>query len=207
MSIKKKLGMGIAAGALGMSLVGGGSYAAFNDVETTSNTFASGTLDLTVDKEVVFDLENLKPGDTFSETLKLGSNGSLNINQILASFSTDGWTDETDSKLPNNGENSKAEFLSQFDVTVTSDQGANWNGTLDQAMNLSNFDVTQSGSDTVGLAAEDSVTFTIDVEFTNVDDTYSNSRLQTQNKFQNERVDLTVDFEATQMDGENRNND
>ena len=34
MSLKKKLGLGIATAALGMSLVGGGTYAYFNDVET-----------------------------------------------------------------------------------------------------------------------------------------------------------------------------
>ena len=31
MSIKKKLAMGVMTGALGLTLVGGGTYAAFND--------------------------------------------------------------------------------------------------------------------------------------------------------------------------------
>ena len=33
MSIKKKLAMGIATGALAVSMIGGGTYAYFNDVE------------------------------------------------------------------------------------------------------------------------------------------------------------------------------
>ena len=38
MSIKKKLAMGIATGALAVSMIGGGTYAYFNDVETCKNT-------------------------------------------------------------------------------------------------------------------------------------------------------------------------
>ena len=51
MSIKKKLAMGIATGALAVSMIGGGTYAYFNDVETSENTFAAGTLDLAVNPE------------------------------------------------------------------------------------------------------------------------------------------------------------
>ena len=46
MSLKKKLAMGAMTGALGLSLVGGGTYAAFSDTETASNTFAAGELDI-----------------------------------------------------------------------------------------------------------------------------------------------------------------
>ena len=36
MSIKQKLAMGIATGALAVSMIGGGTYAYFNDVETSN---------------------------------------------------------------------------------------------------------------------------------------------------------------------------
>lgn len=35
--------------ALGLSLIGGGTFAYFSDSETTNNTFAAGTLDLAVE--------------------------------------------------------------------------------------------------------------------------------------------------------------
>ena len=38
MSIKKKLAMSIATGALAVSMIGGGTYAYFNDAETTSTS-------------------------------------------------------------------------------------------------------------------------------------------------------------------------
>ena len=46
MGTKKKLGLGVASAALGLALVGGGTWAAFNDIETTQATYAAGTLDL-----------------------------------------------------------------------------------------------------------------------------------------------------------------
>ena len=48
MGIKKKLGLGVASAALGLSLIGGGTWAAFNDAATINNHFAAGTLDLEV---------------------------------------------------------------------------------------------------------------------------------------------------------------
>ena len=50
MGLKKKLGLGVASMALGASLIGGGTFAYFNDTETASgNTFAAGTIDLQPD--------------------------------------------------------------------------------------------------------------------------------------------------------------
>lgn len=46
MSIKKKVGLSLASEALGLSLIGGGTYAFFSDKAETTSTFAAGTLDL-----------------------------------------------------------------------------------------------------------------------------------------------------------------
>ena len=62
MSLKKKLGMGVASAALGLSLIGGGTFAYFSDKEVSNNTFAAGTLDLTLDPKTLVNIENLKPG-------------------------------------------------------------------------------------------------------------------------------------------------
>ena len=83
MSIKKKLAMGIATGALAVSMIGGGTYAYFNDVETSTNTFAAGTLDLAVNPETIIDVNNLKPGDFMYRGFKLENNGSLDISKVL----------------------------------------------------------------------------------------------------------------------------
>lgn len=83
MSLKKKLGMGLATAALGLSLIGGGTYAYFSDVEKTNNTFAAGTLDLAVNPTTIIDVSNIKPGDWMNRTFKLENNGSLDISKVF----------------------------------------------------------------------------------------------------------------------------
>ncbi|WP_077328716.1 TasA family protein [Virgibacillus siamensis] len=83
MSITKKVSKGLLTAALGFSLMGGGTYAYFSDSEATANTFAAGTLDLSVDPETIVNVDNLKPGDQISREFKLGNNGTLDIHQVL----------------------------------------------------------------------------------------------------------------------------
>ena len=80
--IKKKLGLGIASAALGLSLIGGGTYAYFSDQEVTNNTFAAGTLDLSINPQTIVNLENMKPGDSKTTEFKLANNGSLKIKNV-----------------------------------------------------------------------------------------------------------------------------
>ncbi len=82
MSIKKKLGLGVASAALGLSLIGGGTYAYFNDVATTNNAFAAGTLDLAANPTTIIDVKNIKPGDWMNRTFKLENKGSLDISKV-----------------------------------------------------------------------------------------------------------------------------
>ena len=82
MSMKKKLGMGIASAALGLALVGGGTYAYFSDTEVTNNTFAAGTLDLAVNPSVIMDVSNIKPGDIMVKEFLLENNGTLDISKV-----------------------------------------------------------------------------------------------------------------------------
>lgn len=83
MSIKAKLAMGIATGALAVSMIGGGTYAYFNDTETTTNTFAAGTLDLRVNPTTIISVDNLKPGDKMNRTFDLINDGTLDISKVL----------------------------------------------------------------------------------------------------------------------------
>lgn len=121
MSIKKKLGMGVATAALGITLVGGGTYAYFNDVDTLNNAFAAGTLNVelepTNENPVNFDLSNMKPGDSVERHIGITNEGSLAIKEVLLSAraSVDGFED---------GEGTEAtqaqlnEFLKQFQVEI-----------------------------------------------------------------------------------------
>lgn len=83
MGLKKKLAMGVATGMLAVGMIGGGTYAYFNDVETSVNTFAAGTLDLAVNPETIINIDNIKPGDWMNRTFKLENNGSLDISKVF----------------------------------------------------------------------------------------------------------------------------
>ncbi|GAB3804960.1 TasA family protein [Virgibacillus kimchii] len=79
MSLKKKLGMGIATAVMGVGLIGGGTFAYFSDTAEQTNTFASGTINLDVDPEIQVPMENIKPGDWMPRDFELENNGSLDI--------------------------------------------------------------------------------------------------------------------------------
>lgn len=82
MGIKQKLGLGVASAALGLALVGGGTYAYFSDSAEASATFAAGTLDLSVDPTTIIEVDNIKPGDTMLRSFDLVNGGTLDIATI-----------------------------------------------------------------------------------------------------------------------------
>jgi spore coat-associated protein N len=82
MGFKKKLGMGIASAIMGVSLVGGGTYAYFSDSVVTDNTFAAGTLDLSVQPTTIINIENIAPGDSMTRIFELHNNGTLDIKNV-----------------------------------------------------------------------------------------------------------------------------
>jgi spore coat-associated protein N len=116
MGIKKKLGLGAASAALGLSLIGGGTFAYFNDTASVNNQFAAGTLNLDVvksaDSEINFDLRNMKPGDTAKRYFILQNGGSLSIKDVMLEVKASGFED---AKPGQNG-SSQDEFLKQFKV-------------------------------------------------------------------------------------------
>lgn len=115
MSVKKKLGLGVASAALGLSLVGGGTWAAFNDTATINNHFAAGTLDLVVGKvnqAANFDLGNMKPGDSVKRVFTLNNNGSLAIKEVLLNTTASGFSSGVGTNSDMNA------FLSQFEINA-----------------------------------------------------------------------------------------
>ena len=126
MGLKKKLGLGVASAALGLSLVGGGTWAAFNDTATVNNHFASGTLDLEVGKnhpshKLNFDLSNMKPGDSVQRIFKLNNAGSIAIKEVLLDVTAANFEDNTTAE--NGGTNTDMEFLSQFKINFAQVDG------------------------------------------------------------------------------------
>mgnify|MGYP001199829778 CR=1 FL=1 len=128
MSIKKKLGLGVASAALGLALVGGGTWAAFNDVERLNHSFATGTLDLEIEdvklnKKPIpktFELSNIKPGDQMVRAFKLKNNGTLAIREVLMNVSYSDFKNGKNEFVDEHKQkdNTAEEFLDQFKVEI-----------------------------------------------------------------------------------------
>jgi spore coat-associated protein N len=114
MGIKQKLGMGVASAVLGLSLIGGGTYAYFSDSVETSANFQAGTLDLNAAPTTIIDVENIKPGDTMLRSFELVNDGSLDIATInLATNYT--VTDAERNNAEDFGEHIRVNFLINAD--------------------------------------------------------------------------------------------
>ncbi|MDY0393893.1 CalY family protein [Virgibacillus halophilus] len=195
------MGMGIATGVLAVGLIGGGTFAYFSDTETSNNTFAAGTLDLTLKPTEIINVNNIKPGDWMNRSFKLKNDGSLDISKVL--LSTDYTV--TDANGNNNddfGKHIRVNFMWNKDKSIT----GSWTG-LDQVVWYTTLDELKGMSpDAVankvfvphfeekgGLKAGDSDT--LDVQFEFVENN------QDQNEFQGDSLNLTWKFEAKQGKG------
>ncbi|UOQ94656.1 CalY family protein [Halobacillus shinanisalinarum] len=194
MGMKKKLGMSVVTASLGISLIGGGTFAYFSDTEATSNTFAAGTLDLSVDPQKIIDVSNLKPGDKMVREFKLTNDGTVKIDTVNL------LTDYT--VVDAQGDNASADFGKHIRVNFI----FNWEQesepvfqtTLHELKNMDP-DVVQrevwdplweqKGGLTSGTMNE------LWVEFEFVDNG------EDQNMFQGDQLELDWEFNATQGEG------
>lgn len=80
--MKKQLAIGVASAVLGLTLIGGGTFAYFSSSTTTNNTFAAGTLDLAVEPTTIIDVGELKPGDSIIRDFELQNSGTLDIDKV-----------------------------------------------------------------------------------------------------------------------------
>ncbi|MGN7938665.1 TasA family protein [Virgibacillus sp. 6R] len=192
MSIKKNIVTGVATAVLGLGLIGGGTYAYFSDTVATTNTFATGTLDLSVDPEVVIDVEDLSPGNWMIRSFDLVNNGSLDITQVLLSTSyqvEDAKGDNTDDF----GKHIRVNFLENSDKSEET-------GPNDIIFSTTLYDLQQMTPDAVekkvigfdneisGLPAGTKDTMYVEFEF--VDNG------EDQNQFQGDKLKLNWSFEA-----------
>lgn len=100
MGLKKQFALTLASVGIGAALIGGGTFAYFNDTETSNgNTFAAGTIDLKPDLTgaAVFNIQNAKPGQTWDVNYNLSNAGTLASNvSVSADYTADGNGDSSD---------------------------------------------------------------------------------------------------------------
>ena len=192
MSLKKKIGMGIATAVLGIGLIGGGTFAYFSDTAQAEANFAAGTLDLAVNPTTIIEVDNLKPGDWMNRTFKLENNGSLDISKVL--LTTDYDNDEFAKHIQVN-------FLRNLDksgIVIPTD--IVYSTTLDQLKGEAPDAVKKYFwallGEKSGLKAGTNVKFHVQFEF--VDNG------EDQNYLQDESIELEWTFDAQQTAGEER---
>ncbi|UJL46368.1 M73 family metallopeptidase [Virgibacillus sp. NKC19-16] len=194
MGIKKKLGLSMVSGMLGLALVGGGTFAYFSDQEETNNTFAAGTLDLSVNPEAIIDIDNLKPGDTMMREFNLSNDGSLEIENVNleTNYSVADMNGDNDGDF---GEHIKVNFL------------WNWDQESEPVFETTLYELSEMDPDVVkrdiwdplweqkgGLDSGETHDFWVEFEF--VDNG------EDQNIFQGDSLQLQWIFNATQSEGE-----
>ncbi|ASK63920.1 cell division protein FtsN [Virgibacillus phasianinus] len=194
MSMKKKLGMGVMTASLGLSLIGGGTFAYFSDTETTNNTFAAGTLDLSIDPAKIIDVSNMKPGDTMVREFKLTNSGSLKIDTVNLLTDYKVVDAKGDNAAEDFGKHIRVNFLFNWDK----ESEPVFQTTLHELKNMDP-DVVQKevwdplweqkGGLTAGSANE------LWVEFEFVDNG------KDQNVFQGDQLEVEWNFNATQGEG------
>lgn len=196
MGIKKQIGLGIMSAALGLTLIGGGTYAYFSDSETTNNTFAAGTLDLSVNPTTIVDVGELKPGDSVIRDFELHNEGTLDIEKVLLDTNYSVIDAEGDN-TEDFGEHIQVEFLYNADKM----EEVIFETTLSELKNMSPEAVGEHAFypifDENGLPAGEEADDLV-VKFTFLDSG------EDQNQFQGDSLQLEWTFTAVQGGGEEK---
>lgn len=198
MSLKKKLGMGAASAALGLSLIGGGTYAFFSDSVETSANFQAGTLDLNAAPTTIIDVNNIKPGDTMTRSFELLNDGSLDIAEILLKTGYNVVDAKGDNAGEDFGKHIRVNFLYNWDKT----EGVIWSTTLEQLKSMSpdaiKNEIFIPWLDERGGSLEAGTSDTLFVQYEFVENN------QDQNIFQGDKLELKWTFEGKQGAGEEK---
>ncbi|MGE6964094.1 TasA family protein [Bacillus thuringiensis] len=115
MSFKKKIGVGVISAALGLSFIGGGTYAYFSDQVVTNNTFTAGTLDLAMQPTTSLDLNQLKPGDKILKKFNLKNSGTLDIQDVVMKIDYTVNDNTNNNQGDDFGKHIKVQFLWDWD--------------------------------------------------------------------------------------------
>ncbi|MGE1127857.1 TasA family protein [Bacillus wiedmannii] len=195
MTLKKKLGMGIASAVLGAALVGGGTFAFFSDKEVSNNTFATGTLDLALNPSTVVNVSNLKPGDTVEKEFKLENKGTLDIKKVLlkTEYSVEDTKKDNKDDL---GKHIKVTFLKNVDKHETIVKQTTLDKLKGDTLTAVDNDLAAWFWDEKGISAGKSDKFKVKFEFVD--------NKKDQNEFQGDKLQLTWTFDAQQGDAESK---
>lgn len=194
MNIKKKIGLNLATAIIGVSLFAGGTFAYFSDQEVTNNTFAAGTLDLSISPEAVINIDNIKPGDSMVREFVLTNDGTLKIENVNL---------ETTYSVKDANLNNNDDFGKHIQVNFL----WNWDKESEPIFETTLYDLQNMDPDVVkrdiwdplwkqkgGLKPGATNDFWVQFEF------IDNGK--DQNIFQGDSLHLTWKFNATQGEGE-----
>ena len=195
MGLKKQLVTGVASAILGISLIGGGTYAYFSDSETTENTFAAGSLDLAVEPTTLIDVEDIKPGDTITRDFELQNSGSLKIQKVL--LETDYEVDDAEGDNTEDfGDHIQVTFLYNADKMDEVIYETSLSELRDMEPEAVSEEVFNEILGEGGLEPGDEDDLVVEFEF--VDNG------EDQNQFQGDKLELEWTFNALQEDGEEK---
>ncbi|MEK4677369.1 MULTISPECIES: TasA family protein [Bacillus] len=197
MSLKKKLGVGVVSAALGLSLVGGGTYAYFSDQEVTNNKFATGTLDFSMQPTTSLNLDNLKPGDKILKKFNIKNSGTLDIKDILMKVDYTVNDLKKDNSVEDFGKHIKVQFLWDWDPKKSPIHETTLAELKSQQPEIASQKIFLSKwAETGGLKAGKMDWFWIKFIF---EDNGTD-----QNMFQGDSIALKIEFQANQIDGQER---
>jgi spore coat-associated protein N len=181
MGIKEKLIMSMFVAVLGISLIVGGTSAYFTDVVSTDNTITTGSMELGLNNEEIFHIEDLVPGDTEETPFKLTNEGSMDMEDITLNTSYE----IIDNGEPNNGDDLGNHLI----VELLSNQGEEERLIFEKTLSeLSENPQQIAEKFSAGSTAKE---FTIRITF--------KDNGENQNHFQTDQVKLNWEFEAVQL--------
>ncbi|HDR6247526.1 TPA: cell division protein FtsN [Bacillus cereus] len=197
MSLKKKLGVGVVSAALGLSLIGGGTYAYFSDQVVSNNTLATGTLDLIMQPTTSLNLDNLKPGDKILKKFNVKNSGTLDIKDVLMKVDYTVNDLKLDNQEDDFGKHIKVQFLWDWDQAKSPIYETSLAELKSQNPEVASHKVFFSKwAETGGLKAGKMDWFWIRFIF--------EDNKMDQNMFQGDSIAMKMEFQANQTDGQER---
>lgn len=192
MNFKRKLGSSLMVATLGLTLISGGAYAYFSDTATSNNTFAAGTMDLSINPTEIIRVNNMKPGDSMIRHFELHNNGTLDIDKVLLNTSYQ-VIDANGNNTEDFAEHIQVEFMYNEDKLNEVIYETSLADLKDMTMEAINEHIIHPilGK---GLAVGDHDGFVVKFNF--VDNG------KDQNQFQGDSLSLEWTFTATQTEGE-----
>lgn len=217
---RRRLLGGVAATGAAATGAGAGTWALFQDTETSSgNTIDAGTLDLVVTNDQIGDgvsgtwtIDNAKPGDSVLADVTLTNSGTLEADHVEFDVSVD--ETETEGPNGNNASDTKPStadgMAEQFEVTLMTYDGTNILDDLDDANGNGILDISDLAQGNDGALddltpppAADGTSESLSLEFRWAHDSeFDNTVSGINNDYQGDTLDITVTMALHQKDNQ-----